>query len=106
MANTTDVKDPLEEVPFTANFTNCLAKISPTETISSVLSIAVTVVLGVDASPSSILLGSPEISADSKKVSHVITGGLDGVSYKIKTRVQTSSGKKIVIAGIVPVRSK
>jgi len=105
MTQRTDIKDPLELVPYTADFTDRLAAIDVAETITSVTSVVATVYQGTDTAPSAILSGGTTISG-SKKVVQLITGGLDGVDYKIKIDVLTSTGKQLVIAGIVPVRSK
>jgi hypothetical protein len=102
----TDVKDPAEVVPFTADFTYRLLAISNTETIASITSVTATVTHGVDGNPSAILSGAAVPSADNKKVIQLLTGGLDGVDYKVRVEVHTSSSKELVIVGVVPVRSK
>lgn len=101
----TDPKDPEEDVPFTADFTSKLARLGASVTISSIISVSVTVVRG-SGSSSGFLSGSAAISSDNKQVTQLMTGGSDGSDYKIRVRVLTSSNNKLVIAGVVPVRSK
>jgi hypothetical protein len=57
---------------------------------------AVTVVTGTDASPGSVLTGSPTISGS--KVTHMVQGGVDGVIYCVRCRATTSQGQ--VLDGI------
>ena len=51
--------------------------------------VVVTVVSGVDASPSSLLSGSPLVTDTNKKksVSQLITGGLNGVKYLLTCNI-------------------
>jgi hypothetical protein len=106
MAQRTDSKDPEEVVPFTADFTRRLAQIDSTETIASITAVTVTTSYGGDSSPEAMKSGAAEIATGSKKVIQMITGGTDGNEYKIKVEVKTNTNKELVIAGIVPVRSK
>jgi hypothetical protein len=60
------------------------------ETISS-SDWAVTVVKGTDATPSGVLTGSPTISGS--KVTHMLQGGLEGVTYCIRCAATTSQSQ-------------
>jgi hypothetical protein len=64
------------------------------ETITSATSTAL-VVSGTDASPTSILLGSPVVSG--QQAAQRVYGGLDGVIYRIQMTVITSSANTLVL---------
>lgn len=104
MAKRTRIKDPAEFLPFRADFTKRLAAISDTETLAAILTVTVSTTRGVDTNPGAFLSGAAVISG--KTVVQNMIGGLHGVNYKIKVKVQTNTGKELVIVGIVPVRNK
>jgi hypothetical protein len=64
------------------------------ETITASSS-TVLVVSGTDASPTSILQGSPVVSG--QQVAQRVYGGLDGVIYRIQMTVTTSAANTLVL---------
>lgn len=56
---------------------------------------------GTDPSPSSILLGTPAISGS--KIAQRVTGGLDGVIYRIEMTANTSASNTYTIVGDLQV---
>ena len=95
-------KDPGETIPLVFDFGPGLAT---GETLTS-KAIVVTVVGGVDGSPTAILAGGDQFDATNTKVYVPVTGGLDGVDYNIKVTCATTNPKKVlVLAGVLEVRS-
>jgi hypothetical protein len=88
-----------ENEQFTFNFSTVM---STGETISLATS-TVEVVSGTDASPTAILVGSPVING--QVVSQRISGGLDGVIYRIEVTVTTSATNVFTIVADLPVLS-
>lgn len=86
-----------ENEQFTFDFSTVMAS---TETISSATS-TVQVVSGNDSSPTSILVGSPVISG--QQVAQRISGGLDGVIYRIEVSATTSLTNVYTIVADLPV---
>jgi hypothetical protein len=86
-----------ENEQFTFDFSTVMAS---TETISSATS-TVQVVSGNDSSPTSILVGSPVISG--QLVAQRISGGLDGVIYRIEVSATTSLTNVYTIVADLPV---
>lgn len=72
------------------------------ETISSAVA-SVLVMNGIDLNPSAILVGAPSISGN--KVSQRISGGNDGVTYRIEMVATTSLGNVYACVGDLPVYS-
>lgn len=70
------------------------------ETVDSAV-ITVSTLSGVDASPSSMLSGSPQ--ATSPFVLQAITDGVRNVEYLFYCKATTSSGRVLVAAGVLPV---
>ena len=73
-----------ENEQFTFDFSTVMAS---TETISSATS-TVEVMSGTDPNPTAILVGSPVVSG--QQVAQRISGGLDGVIYRIEVTATTS----------------
>jgi hypothetical protein len=73
-----------------------------TETISSA-TCTVTVKEGTDPTPSAIKVGSPVISGS--QVAQRISGGLDGVIYRLEMTATTSATNVYTIVGDLPVLS-
>lgn len=92
------VKDPGETRTETFDFTLDLG----IETIASADAVTATVYRGTDATPSALLNGASTFV--SPFVYQSVIGGLANVDYKIRSRVVTSSGRKLVLTGILPVR--
>jgi len=88
-----------ENEQFTFNFSTVM---STGETISLATS-TVEVVSGTDASPTAILVGSPVISG--QQVAQRISGGLDGVIYRIEITSTTSATNVYTIVADLPVLS-
>ena len=89
-------KDPSEIVLVTFDFTNVTTTVaSPT--------VAATVAYGTDGNPSAILSGAATVVGTT--VTQLITGGLNGVSYKLECTITGGSGTKFVLADTMPVVS-
>ena len=86
-----------ENEQFTFDFSPIMAS---SETISSA-SCTIEVKEGTDPSPNSIKVGSPSISG--QLVSQRISGGLDGVIYRIEMSVTTSLTNVYIIVADLPV---
>jgi hypothetical protein len=88
-----------ENEQFTFDFSTVM---SSGETISLATS-TVEVVSGTDANPTAILVGSPVISG--QQVAQRISGGLDGVIYRIEVTSTTSATNVYTIVADLPVLS-
>lgn len=88
-------KDPSESVVVEFDFEGELTSI-----VSAV--VTNTVHDGSDASPSSMLYGTPQI--DGTKVLHRVQGGVSGVTYKLRC-VATSGMDVIVRSALLPVKT-
>jgi hypothetical protein len=84
--------DPTDQTSYTFDFTAALAA---GETISTA-TCAISVAFGVDANPSSHLVGSAVVSANGANVSQLIGGLLVGVKYRIEFTANTSGSQKIL----------
>ncbi len=89
-------KDTTEIIPVLFDFTAVVG----TDTINTA-SVSVSVVTGVDATPSTILSGVALISG--KLVTQWITLGLSGVLYHLRCTIVTSGGQTIVLPANIPV---
>lgn len=88
-----------ENEQFTFDFSPIMAS---SETISSA-SCTVEVVSGDDSSPNAIKVGSPVING--QQVAQRISGGLDGVIYRIEMTATTSLTNVYTIVADLPVLS-
>jgi hypothetical protein len=88
-----------ENEQFTFDFSTVM---STGETISSATS-AVEVVSGTDASPNTILVGTPVASG--QQVAQRIYNGLDGVIYRIEITIITSLANTYSLIADLPVLS-
>jgi hypothetical protein len=88
-----------ENEQFTFDFSTVM---SSGETISSATS-AVEVVSGTDASPNTILVGTPVASG--QQVAQRIYNGLDGVIYRIEITIITSLANTYSLVADLPVLS-
>lgn len=70
------------------------------ETISTATS-SIIVMDGVDASPSSMLIGSPAIT--NTKVNQRLSGGISEVTYRLIITITTSQGNVVTAVGDLPV---
>lgn len=80
----------------------CVDEMGAGETISSV-SVTISVLAGVDASPASMLYQAATISGST--VFQPFRGGVDGVTYLIRAEITLSSGRILVGAGVLPVKT-
>ena len=92
-------KDPGETYPVA--FT--VSGLGATETITSA-TVACTVLLGTDATPSAVLSGAATINGAT--ITQIVTGGISGVDYKLKLTLVTSGSRTLVRAMKLPVRTK
>lgn len=92
-------KDPEEKLVASFDFAS---EIDAGESIQSVL-ITCTLVSGSDASPASVLNGSPVISGTN--VLQPFQGGVDGCTYTLRCAASLSSGRVLVLAATLPVRT-
>lgn len=90
-------KDPEETDVIPFDFTGDL---NPGETISDPV-VTCEVYAGVDPAPA-VLSGTP--TADVGVVTQRVTGGVADVDYRIQCVVETSDGRVLVLATILPVR--
>jgi len=59
--------------------------------------------VGVDPNVSSFATGAPQVSGT--KVLQRVTGGVDGLDYRVECTVLTDTGDTLSVASIVPVRA-
>ena len=98
-----DIKDIAEKVVLTFDFS---AGLAVGETITSVQSTLVSVLVGRDAAPQSILNGSANIDGTGTLVFVPVQNGIDGCDYTIKAVCVTSNASKILaLSAILPVRA-
>lgn len=99
--NTLSSKDPAEKVVVTFDFTLAL---NPGETLTTVVSVTSSVVLGSDPAPTALLSGAASVSAGAL-IQQQVQGGIDATNYYIKALANTSAGRTLALAAILPVRS-
>ena len=90
MAQTFGKKTTWENRCFVANFKKLLGDFEADEIIISVVSVTVTVVIGVDSNASAMLNGTPLISPDQLSVGQYLQGGIAGNTYLISYKVNTN----------------
>ena len=94
-------KDPVETVLLTLDYAENLLQTG--ETINSAMW-NIIVFSGTDPSPNAMLAAASIISGTT--VSRLITGGIDGVVYKISCTVYTSIGQVLKLTGTQNVRTQ
>tara|TARA_R110000868_G_scaffold40733_1_gene140278 strand:- start:1642 stop:1953 length:312 start_codon:yes stop_codon:yes gene_type:complete len=99
MSGSFSYKITTENEQFTFDYSPVLGT---TETILSA-TCTVEVKEGTDPTPSAILVGSPSISGS--QVAQRISGGLDGVIYRLQMTATTSATNVYTIVGDLPVLS-
>jgi len=92
-------KDPAEKLIATFDFD---PEMDAGESIQSVL-ISCDTLSGADSTPSAVLDGSPTISGGS--VLQPFQAGLDGCTYTLRCVATLSSGRILVLAANLPVRT-
>lgn len=90
-------KDPAERIIARFDFSKRATSISGPVAQAVVIS-------GTDADPSAIISGAPVINGTS--VLQAYAGGVAGVNYGVSMQVTTDTGEVLVLAGILPVRTK
>lgn len=96
-------KDPAEWVVLTFDFSKGLAN---GETLAGTIVTTVSVALGIDPSPSSILNGAASFDATNTKVLVPVKLGLNGCDYLVKVVSPTTNAQKVLsLSAIAPVRS-
>jgi len=95
-----DFKDPEEIVTITFDFTRDLGA-EAIAAASQVVTIAV--VSGADPNVGQVPNGAPQISGT--KVLQSIKQGVHLVDYSTRCRIDTSGGRRLVLAALLPVRS-
>ena len=93
-------KDPGETASYAMDFSPTLAS---GETISS-SSVGVSTYSGTDASPSALLSGSSGVTGS--LVQQALTGGSDGVTYRVRFVATTSASRVLVACGYLPVNNQ
>lgn len=97
---TLPIKDPLERVPLTFDFT---AELGSAESISTIAIVMEQLVAGVDASPNAVLDGAPIIAG--KTAVQWLQGGQSGASYRLRAVGTSSQGRVVVLRAVLPVRT-
>lgn len=98
---TLEVKDPEEIISLAFDFTAEMGAEAITPA-SAVISIAV--VKGVDANVAAMISGQPVISG--LLVYQNIANGVDGADYKLRCRIDTDAGRRLVLSTQLPVRTR
>lgn len=97
----TRVEQPPKLVGETATYTwDFASRLASGETISSA-GITVTVYSGTDASPSSILSGSPSVSGTT--ITQKLTAGTLGVLYNVIAQATTSLSQVLQLSSIIAI---
>ena len=91
-------KDPEEVIIISFDYTDML---DTSETITGIFAWEIEVSSGTDLTPSALFTGSPTYGA--KVTSRFITGGIDGNSYLISCIVDTTTGQRLKLSGILPI---
>ena len=103
-SNRFDQKDPNELIVLTFDFSPGLAA---GETLTGTPTVTITTVLGVDATPSSVLAGGNTLGVSNTAVLVPVKAGIDACDYDVVVRCATSnSAKTLVLGGILPVRAQ
>ncbi len=91
-------KDPSELVVATIDFTE---EMNPGESITSIVSYVATTIRGTDPNPSAILYGAASVLGFA--ILQPINAGVNGAAYQLKTGINTSQGRTLFGATILPV---
>jgi hypothetical protein len=92
-------KDPAEAISLPFDFTADLG----TETIASVAPTSVTVDVGTDAAVASVPNGTPVVVGGLVYVP--VKAGVHLVDYVVRCAATTNTGRVLVMAGLLPVRT-
>lgn len=91
------IKDPVETITVTFDFSLITASVSSPAVTSTVAS------GGADATPAAILSGSPQTSG--AKVLQKIIGGLAGTNYDLRCTATAADGSVYLLADVLPIIS-
>ena len=94
-------KDPAEVIVAAFDFS---AEVGSAEQVTGAPLIEVALISGIDPAPSAMRLGSP-VLADGAVVRQALSGGVAGCTYKIRCQVTLDSGRVLVLAATLPVRT-
>ena len=99
-----DEKGPSELRVLAFDFT---ADLATGETLSGSPTVVVTLLLGNDSSPASILAGANSLDGSAKVFYVPVHGGMDGCDYDVVVKYPTTNSKKsLELGGILPVRAQ
>lgn len=93
-------KDPAERILVDFDFT---PDFDAGEEIAGTPTVGVSLVAGTDPSPAAILLGTPTVAAG--VVRQTINGGVAGATYRLRCAATLDSGRILVLAATLPVRT-
>jgi hypothetical protein len=94
------IKDPMEIQALSFDFSPDLG----TETlVAASQTSGIELVAGTDATPSSVLNGVPIITGS--LIVQSVKSGVANADYRIWAKANTSGGRTLVVAGILPVRN-
>lgn len=97
-----DEIEPGEAWPLTFDFAS---EFAPGETLVSIVSVAITCIVGTDLAPSGILNGTPALDATSTKVVVPVKPFIAGNDYRIVVATTTTNTVKApILVGVLPVR--
>jgi hypothetical protein len=96
-----DPKDASEKLTVTLSF---VAGLLTGETITSPFSVACSCLLGFDAAPSALLSGAATIDLVNGLILQSVDGGTKVVDYLISANAMTTTGRRLTVDAILPVR--
>lgn len=97
--NNWSIKDPAEVVVLEFDFSAELGA----ESITGQPTWGCATVKGLDANPGGVLYGAPTVTGQA--VRQTVRAGLDLCDYKMRTEIDTSGGRHLVMVGVLPVRT-
>ena len=95
--------DPGEELVCTFDLSDD-ERLADDETLTSP-SITITVRKGTDANPSNVQTGSPQVVGRLVLWRKRRDAGVAGTDYEVRLQVDTSAGQRLVVVGMLPVRT-
>jgi hypothetical protein len=99
-SQTLPAKDPAERVIVDFDFS---LDLDTAEYITGTPAVGVALVAGTDPSPAAILLGTPTVAAGVAR--QAIIGGVAGATYRLRCAATLDSGRILVLAANLPVRT-
>lgn len=95
--------DPAEEVVLTFDLTDD-QRLASDETISAT-DVAISVRKGTDASPQNVITGAAQAVGKLVLWRKRRDAGVAGVDYEVRLRIDTSTTQRLVVVGLLPVRT-